>query len=468
MRDKKGVFLLYKNTDLGKFKQNLSENFDKICEINLTLEDFDFNKDKFIKNILKKANQTDLNGEFMVVLGFENEILYGLNLEIAKNLNLPIVTICNDEEINGLNFLFETQNLLELWVGNLKQDSSNLAEILDNIKNFKSHIITPLAFENRLFNLAKSSHKNIILPESEDERVLRACDILLESGSVNLTLLGDSDEILKQASELNLPNLNRVKFINHTKSEFLDEFADELFELRKSKGLSLDKAKALVRDRVYFATMMVHKNLADGMVCGATTTTAETIRPALQIIKTKPGITTVSGAFLMCFDKEMLIFADCALLPNPDEKQLSDIAISSAKTAKNFGLEPRVAMLSYSSGSSGCGESVDKIKNATLLAKQTLGESVDGPLQFDAAYNQKVAKLKMPNSKVAGKANVYIFPDLNAGNICYKAAQRLAGGVAIGPVLQGLNKPINDLSRGCLVEDIVNTVLLTAIQAKGE
>ena len=229
--------------------------------------------------------------------------------------------------------------------------------------------------------------------------------------------------------------------------------------------MDLQTAQNLVRDISYFGTMLVYRGIADGMVSGASTTTAQTIRPALQIIKTSPGVSVVSGSFFICLDTSVMLFADCAITPNPTPEQLAQIALSSALCARSFEMEPCVAMLSYSTGQSGSGESVEATKEATNLAKNLGGFSVDGPIQFDAAIDEIVARKKMPNSPVAGKANVFIFPDLNCGNIAYKAVQRTAGALAVGPILQGLKKPINDLSRGCLVKDVINTILITAIQA---
>ena len=287
---------------------------------------------------------------------------------------------------------------------------------------------------------------------------------MLKKEAVNVILLGEPDKIDKKAKNLKL-NLSKATIINPLKSELLDEFADEFYELRKHKGITLEDAKKTILDKNYFATMLVLVGKADAMVSGAVGTTADTIRPALQLIKTKEGISTVSGAFLMCLEDEVLVFGDCAVVPEPTAKELCDIAISLSSTAKSFDIKPKIALLSYSTGESGKGKSVDKVKEALNLAKESLGENVDGPLQFDAAIDEKVAKKKMPNSKVAGKTNTFVFPDLNSGNITYKAVQRLTGCVAMGPILQGLKKPVNDLSRGASVEDIVNTVLISAIQA---
>ncbi len=335
----------------------------------------------------------------------------------------------------------------------------------DAANSTRCEILTPLKFESELYAKARANVKTVVLPESDDERILRAAAIIKQSGAANLILLGRENEVQKSANKLDL-DLSGVKILDPQTDASLEKFARDLYELRKAKGMSEAQARDLVRDRTYFGTMLVYEGLADAMVSGAGTTTAETIRPALQIIKTKPGIATVSGAFIMCLDTQALLFADCAVAPSPSAEYLAGIAISSAATAKAFGLEPRVAMLSYSSGDSGSGESVEFIKTATQKAREKAPALlIDGPLQFDAAVDVAVAKKKMPGSAVAGRANVFIFPDLNCGNICYKAVQRTAGAVAIGPILQGLKKPVNDLSRGCEVADVVNTILISAIQA---
>ena len=331
--------------------------------------------------------------------------------------------------------------------------------------HYKSKIITPLMFEFSLFERAREDIKRIVLPESLDERVLRASEILLRREVVEIILLGDAEEIKFKALSLNL-DISKATILDPSKSELFDTFAQSFFELRKQKGLSLVTAKDAMVHSSYFATMMVHLGYADGMVSGAIHTTADTIRPALQIIKTRPGIDLVSSMFFMCMDTKVLVYADCAVNQDPDAAALAQIAISSANTAAQFGLDVRIAMLSYSTGASGEGEDVQKVKEATALIKSLKPKlDVEGPIQYDAAIDPLVALKKLPQSKVAGKATIFIFPDLNTGNNTYKAVQRSSGAVAIGPVLQGLNKPINDLSRGCLVADIVNTVAITAIQA---
>ncbi|MFP4332223.1 MAG: phosphate acetyltransferase [Campylobacterales bacterium] len=329
-------------------------------------------------------------------------------------------------------------------------------------------IVTPMMFEYALFERAREDKKRIVLPESEDDRILKAADELLKLKVVDITLLGKASEIEHRAGILGL-DLSGADIVDPSSSTLSEGFANSFYELRRHKGVSYKDAREFIEKPSYFGVMMVQEGVADGMVSGAIHTTADTVRPALQIIKTKEGINTVSSVFFMCLDTNVLVYGDCAIVQDPSATELAQIAISSAKTAKAFGIEPRVAMLSYSTGDSGSGADVDKVREATKLAKQSAGDIlIDGPMQYDAATVPSVATKKMPDSKVAGRANVLIFPDLNTGNNTYKAVQRSSGAIAIGPVLQGLNKPVNDLSRGCLVKDIVNTVAITAIQAQGE
>jgi phosphate acetyltransferase len=305
-----------------------------------------------------------------------------------------------------------------------------------------------------------------VLPEGTDERILRATDELIHGGICKLTLLGDPAEVNAKANHLGL-DLSSIEIINPETSELRQVFAEEYTRLRAHKGVALDDALDRMADPSYFGTMLVHMGYADGMVSGATHTTAETIRPSLEIIKTAPGVSLVSSAFLMCMPDKVLAFADCAVNPEPNAEQLAEIALSTAATAKAFGIEPRIAMLSYSTGSSGTGEEVEKVRLATsILAASHPELPLAGPIQYDAAVDEGVAKTKMPNNPVAGRATVLIFPDLNSGNTAYKAVQRSSNAIAVGPVLQGLRKPVNDLSRGCTVPDIVNTVAITAIQAQ--
>ncbi|WP_372792124.1 phosphate acetyltransferase [Lutibacter sp.] len=329
--------------------------------------------------------------------------------------------------------------------------------------------ITPRMFQYNLLKRAKTQRKHIVLPEGNDDRVISAACRLVEMDIVDLTILGDKDTIENNILRLGLKlDLSKVNVINPIESEYYQDFSNTLFELRKNKGLTIDMAEDLMGDVSYFGTMMVHKGLADGMVSGAAHTTQHTIKPALQFIKTKPGVSVVSSIFFMCLEDRVSVFGDCAINPNPNAEQLAEIAISSADSSINFGMDPKIAMLSYSSGSSGKGEDVDIVRRATEIVKELRPDlKVEGPIQYDAAVDARIGKSKMPDSEVAGQANVLIFPDLNTGNNTYKAVQRETGALAIGPMLQGLNKPVNDLSRGCTEDDIFNTVVLTAIQAQG-
>ena len=327
-------------------------------------------------------------------------------------------------------------------------------------------VVTPQMFTYQLLDRARSDRKRIVLPEGDDDRILKAAGRLLQRGVAELTILGEESQIRARAAELGV-DLSPAAVLNPRTSELCDQFAAQYAELRKHKGVTVEQAREIIHDVSYFGTMLVHNDMVDGMVSGATHTTAHTVRPAFEIIKTLPDVSTVSSIFLMCLADRVLAYGDCAIVPDPTSEQLADIAISSARTAAQFGIDPRVAMLSYSTGTSGTGADVDKVRTATeLVRKREPDLLVEGPIQYDAAVEPSVAKTKMPDSKVAGRATVLIFPDLNTGNNTYKAVQRSAGAIAIGPVLQGLNKPVNDLSRGALVEDIVNTVAITSIQAQ--
>ena len=339
------------------------------------------------------------------------------------------------------------------------------AELLRALDVSHTDVVTPLMFEYGLVERARSQRKTIVLPEGSDDRILRAAAIVLSREIANLIILGDEDQILARAHELGA-DISAARVISPFDKQLVDRFATEYAQIRQKKGVTLEQAADTVTDVSYFGTMMVHLGIADGMVSGAAHTTAHTIRPAFEIIKTRPGVSVVSSVFLMAMADRVLVYGDCAVIPDPTAEQLADIAVSSAATARAFGIEPRVAMLSYSTGSSGSGADVDKVRTATDLVHAKAPDlPVDGPLQYDAATDAAVARTKLPQSEVAGRATVFIFPDLNTGNNTYKAVQRSAGAVAIGPVLQGLNKPINDLSRGALVEDIVLTIAITAIQS---
>ncbi|EAR17149.1 phosphate acetyltransferase [Robiginitalea biformata] len=351
----------------------------------------------------------------------------------------------------------------------LKDFSAYVPEdaLAERLVTFRAEGITPRMFQYNLLKKAQSDVKHIVLPEGADQRVLRAAVELARYQAVRLTLLGRPEEIREKARQLQLELPGEIQLLDPRNAPQFEEYANTLYELRKHKNMELTMAQDLMSDVSYFGTMMVHKGHADGMVSGAAHTTQHTIRPALQFIRTRPGVHLVSSVFFMCLPDRVTVFGDCAINPNPDAAELAEIAISSADTTASFGIEPRVAMLSYSSGSSGQGADVDRVREATRLVRERRPDlKVEGPIQYDAAVDLKVGRSKLPDSEVAGRATVFIFPDLNTGNNTYKAVQRETGALAIGPVLQGLNKPVNDLSRGCTEDDIFNTVVITAIQAQ--
>jgi phosphate acetyltransferase len=362
------------------------------------------------------------------------------------------LTLQNDRKIASALGLFEAH--------------VNIPEIEDRIKVVRSRSVTPIMFEYNLIERARAHRRHIVLPEGSENRILQASEILLRRQVVDITLLGNPEDIRQKISGLGL-NLEEINIVDPIQSELLEEYSMIYYGMRKHKGISEKMARDTLTDVSYFGTMMVYKGAAAGMVSGAVHTTGETIRPALQIIRTRPGVAIVSSVFLMCLADRVLVYGDCAVNPDPSAGQLADIAVSSAETAKIYGVEPRIAMCSYSTGQSGKGKDVDKVREATRLVKENRPDlKIEGPIQYDAAVDAGVAKTKLPESEVAGQATVFIFPDLNTGNNLYKAVQRSADAVAIGPVLQGLNKPVNDLSRGCTIPDIVNTVAITAIQAQ--
>lgn len=420
-------------------------------------------KDAFFLQLIGDFERLKAEFDFVLIEGDASFGVLGdfeFAVRIAKELNTPILALVSENDKDKASaYLQEKLQNRPFLVASKESDLSELSKL----KNYD--FLTPNRFGYELAQRAKKDKKIVVLPESDDERILQAANVLLAHDFVDLILLGDESEIQTKATNLGL-NLSKARVMNPANSPLLAKFASTLYEARKAKGLSEDEAQRLVRDRTYFGTLLVHTDKAQAMVSGASTTTAETIRPALQLIKTKSGVSTVSGAFFMSLEDSVLLFADCAVTPNPTPQQLAEIALSSAMNAKAFGFTPRVAMLSYSTGASGSGTSVEAVKEAVAIAQKYPDLLVDGPLQFDAAIDALTAKSKMPNSKVAGQANVFIFPDLNAANIAYKAVQRTANAIAIGPILQGLKKPVNDLSRGCLVEDIVNTAVLSAIQAQ--
>jgi phosphate acetyltransferase len=342
----------------------------------------------------------------------------------------------------------------------------DLQKLESQIEIASSGRVTPVMFQYDLIERAHAAKKRVVLPEAMDERILRATEILLRRNVVDITLLGQETGIRRLAEEIGV-DLSGVEIVDPIASPWLDNYAWTYYELRGHKGITLEQARDNMLSVSYFGTMMVYKGAADAMVSGAIHTTGHTIRPALEFIKVHPSRKIVSSVFFMCMDDQVQVFGDCAVNPNPDSEQLADIAIASADTALSFGVEPRIAMLSYSSGSSGKGEDVDKVRAATEKVKQLRPDlMIEGPIQFDAAVDPAVGRQKCPDSDVAGRATVFIFPDLNTGNNTYKAVQRSANVIAMGPVLQGLRKPVNDLSRGCSVADIVNTVAITAIQAQ--
>ena len=355
-------------------------------------------------------------------------------------------------------------------------------QLTERLSVVRSERVTPMMFEHELVERSRAARRHIVLPEGTEERVLRAAEVLLRRNICDLTLLGEPTAVRKRAAELGIaldllgddeapdPAAGATaRLVDPVASPLRERFAETYAKLRAHKGVSYELAYDVVADVSYFGTLMVREGLADGMVSGAVHSTAATIRPAFEIIKTKPDVSTVSSVFFMCLADRVLVYGDCAVVPDPDAEQLADIAIQSATTAARFGVEPRVAMLSYSTGTSGSGADVDKVRRATELVRSRRPDLLtEGPIQYDAAVEPSVAATKLPGSKVAGQATVLVFPDLNTGNNTYKAVQRSAGAVAVGPVLQGLRKPVNDLSRGALVQDIVNTVAITAVQAQEE
>ncbi len=374
---------------------------------------------------------------------------------------------------------FDTATAIASTNGRLSRDSTRKVDralttfedhlgtdIVDVLRGIpRTNAVTPLMFELQLIELARAAGRHIVLAEGDDDRVLRAAATLRTRNVARLTILGDPAAVRSRAAALGL-RLDDVEILNPATSDRREEYARVYTELRAHRGMTLEPALDIMRDVSYFGTMMVHLGHADGMVSGAAHSTAHTITPAFEIIKTAPGVDVVSSVFFMCLSDRVLVYGDCAVIPEPTVDELADIAIASATTAARFGVEPRIAMLSYSTGESGSGADVDKVRAATQLVRRRRPDlKVEGPVQYDAAIDADVAASKMPGSEVAGRATVFVFPDLNTGNNTYKAVQRSAGAVAIGPVLQGLAKPVNDLSRGATVRDIVNTVAITAAQA---
>ncbi|MFC4636322.1 phosphate acetyltransferase [Dokdonia ponticola] len=397
-----------------------------------------------------------------------NQLIEGLS-EIVPIISVEGGTFSVTNKIGSIKSQIYAKNTQKITTA--IRDFENYVDteaLIERLITFKPSGITPRMFQYNLLQKARVHKKHIVLPEGTDERILRATKQLIDQDIVTITLLGDRGEIETKLGLLDLDlNLDKITIINPSESVDFDAFAKALYELRKHKNVNLAMARDLMEDVSYFGTMMVHMGKADGMVSGAVHTTQHTILPALQFIKTKPDVALVSSVFFMCLEDRVSIYGDCAINPNPTAEQLAEIAISSAATSLAFGIEPKIAMLSYSSGTSGVGEDVERVRKATTIVKQKRPDlKVEGPIQYDAAVDMQVGQTKMPNSEVAGQANVFIFPDLNTGNNTYKAVQRETKALAIGPIIQGLNKPVNDLSRGCTVDDIFNTVVVTAIQAQ--
>lgn len=409
-----------------------------------------------------------LTGGFIPPASFL-KLIGGINF-----LSIPILTIESDTYkstllVDGISAAIhpEQSRKIALAMGEFMNAIEGDA-LQERLRTAHSDIVTPAMFEYTLYQRARQSRKRIVLPESNDERILRAAEILLRRDAVDLILLGEAENILHHASTLGL-DISKATIIDPNTSPLMQSYVDDFYTMRRHKGLSMNTATEAMTHGTYFATMMVHKGDADGMVSGAIHSTQDTILPALQIIKTLPNISLVSSLFFMCLDTKVLVYADCAVNQDPTASQLAEIAIASALTAASFGIPARIAMLSYSTGSSGHGDDVDKVREATAIVRDRQPDLlIEGPIQYDAAIDPDVARIKLPNSPVAGQATIFIFPDLNTGNNTYKAVQRSSGAIAIGPVLQGLKKPVNDLSRGCEIADIVNTILITAIQAQGK
>lgn len=404
---------------------------------------------------------------------------HNLNPSIARLIDglpdpLPILSVTTDtyttaERIHDVRTTltstdYDKINLsLQLFHSNI-----NLDRLEAQIRTLRTQGITPKMFTYNLVQQAKAQKRHIVLAEGTEPRILQAATVLIEQDIVDLTLLGQPDEIAMVIKKHGITlDLDRLQIIDPVASPHFESYVQTLYEARKAKGMNLDMARDYAQDVSYFGTLMVYQGDADGMVSGAVHTTQHTIRPALQIIKTKPDCAIVSSVFFMCLEDRVLVYGDCAVNPDPSAEELAEIALSSAETAQKFGIEPRIALLSYSSGQSGQGEDVEKVRQATKIAREKRPDlKLEGPIQYDAAVDKEVAAQKMPGSEVAGQATVFIFPDLNTGNNTYKAVQRETKALAIGPILQGLKKPVNDLSRGCTVPDIINTVVITAIQSQ--
>ncbi|WP_104685489.1 phosphate acetyltransferase [Helicobacter bizzozeronii] len=444
-----GVF-----TDILEIYQNLVAYHDYVVVVGSCFEPLQSFDSRLLDTIAQHLN--------LVVV---NALLPSPNL--AAGVQLAHASFKKAGLLNPLSLLTSdlTLEIPGLVLANLNTQPTK--DALESLEQANSTCVSPVCFQHSLLMRAKKDVKTIVLPESQDERILKAAHAILQLGAAKIILLGQPDKVCQDAKKLGL-DLKDTPILDPHTSPLTQQLAQTLYTLRQAKGLSLEQAQELIKTPTYFGTMLVYSGHADGMVSGATHTTAETVRPALQTIKLLPGVQIVSSVFFMCLDTQVYVFGDCAINPNPTSAELAQIALTSATTAKSFGFEPRIAMLSYSSGTSGKGPDVDKVAQAVQIARSLDSTLlIDGPLQFDAAIDPKTGSKKMPGSAVAGRANTFIFPDLDAGNIAYKAVQRTAKTLAIGPVLQGLKKPVNDLSRGCLVEDVINTIIMTAIQAQG-
>jgi len=428
---------------LGALQANVSENYPKISGIVLT------------GNIIPEESILKL--------------IEGLT-EVVPILSVKEGTFAITNKIGSIRSHIYAENRGKIDISLQTFDKYiEVDKLANRLITFESEGITPRMFLYNLLKRAQKHKKHIILPEGNDDRILTAAGRLVAQDIVKITILGKKDAIEMRVNALGINfDFDKIEIINPVESRYFEDFSQTFYELRKHKNINIDIARDTMADVSYFGTMMVYKGLADGMVSGAAHTTLHTIRPALQFIKTKPDVSIVSSVFFMCLEDRVSVYGDCAINPNPNAEELAEIAISSAISSKAFGIEPRIAMLSYSSGTSGKGEEVDKVREATRIVKELRPDLlIEGPIQYDAAVDEKIGKSKLPDSKIAGRASVLIFPDLNTGNNTYKAVQRETGALAIGPMLQGLNKPVNDLSRGCTIEDILNTVIITAIQAQG-
>lgn len=401
--------------------------------------------------------------------GYVDRLLKGIS-----NVRLPVLSVKTGVfqtamDVSKVNSVIRPTSNRKIETAQIAfEENVDVNHIMSHFRKVRTSRTTPKLFLHDILMKAKANKRTIVLPEGSEERILRAANSLCKRGIVEPVLLGKEEEILANIEALKLGSMGEVKVIDPSSSDVREAYAKEYHKLREHKGITFDHAFDVMGDNTYFGTMMVHKGDAHGMVSGSINTTAHTLRPAFEFIKTKPGVGLVSSVFFMCLADRVLVYGDCAVNPNPTVEQLAEIAVSSADTAATFGIEPRVAMLSYATGASGSGIDVDAVIKATETAQKLRPDlMIEGPIQYDAAVDMGVAKTKMPKSAVAGRATVFIFPDLNTGNNTYKAVQRSANAIAVGPVLQGLNKPVNDLSRGCTIPDIINTVAITAIQAAG-